>query len=66
MKFYLERFEAKEYNTLSLIKSGKAKAEAEAIGTGFFIEANSKEEAREKAIAKFPNCVISKKVMPLG
>lgn len=66
MKFYLERFEAKEYNTLLLIKSGKAKPEAEAIGTGFFIEANSKEEAREKAIAKFPNCVISKKVMPWG
>ena len=66
MKFYLERFEVKEYNTLLLIKSGRAKAEAEAMGTVFFIEANSQEEAREKAIAKFPNCVISKKVLPLG
>ena len=66
MKFYLERFDVKEYNTLSLIKSGRANAGTEAMGTGFFIEANSQEEAREKAIAKFPNCVISKKVLPLG
>lgn len=66
MKFYLERFEVKEYNTLSLIKSGRAKAGTEAMGTGFFIEAESQEEAREKAIAKFPNCVISKKVLPWG